>query len=407
MKRLAGLALAALLAAATAAPLAAQVAVRAGVVHTMAGDPIESGVVVVRDGKIAAIGRQGEVQIPAGFRVLDAAVATPGLIDARSTVGFSGLLNQPHDQDQLDRSEAVQPELRAIDAYNPRDPLVEYLRSFGVTTVHTGHGPGALVSGQTLIAKTRGDTVERAVFVPSAMIAATLGAGATSGEAGKAPGTRAKAAALLRAELVKAAEYSRKRGAAEADQRPDRNLRLEALGRVLTREQPLLVTAERHHDILTALRIGREFDVRVVLDGAADAPLVLAELRAAGVPVLLHPAMVRPSGERENAGMATAALLRREGIAFALESGFEPYVPKTRVVLLEAAVAAGHGLPFRDALASITSDAARILGIDGRVGSLEPGKDGDLALYDGDPFEYTSHCIGVVVEGEVVSDSAH
>ncbi|HKD99605.1 MAG TPA: amidohydrolase family protein, partial [Planctomycetota bacterium] len=100
----------------------------------------------------------------------------------------------------------------------------------------------------------------------------------------------------------------------------------------------------------------------------------------------------------------TAAKLRAAGIPVALQSGFEGYVPKTRVVLFEAAIASSHGLGFDGALRSITIDAAKILGIDRRVGSLEPGKDGDLALYDGDPFEYTTHCVGVVIEGEVVSD---
>ena len=114
--------------------------------------------------------------------------------------------------------------------------------------------------------------------------------------------------------------------------------------------------------------------------------------------------MTRPSADLENASMGTAAKLQSAGILFALQSGYEAYVPKTRVVLFEAALAAANGLTFEQALAAITINPARILGIEDRVGTLAPGKDADLALFDGDPFEYTSHCTGTVVSGVVVSD---
>ena len=370
--------------------------VRGGVVHTMAGDPIRDGAVLVRAGKIVAVGPAASIPVPEGVSVLECAVVTPGLVDAHSVVGFAGWLNHDHDQDQLERSEPLQPELRAIDAFNPREPLIAWVRSFGVTTVHTGHGPGAVISGQTLIAKTRGDTVEQAVFVPRAMLAATLGEGATRSDK-ESPGNRSKAVALLRSELVAARAHMAK--GAERD--PD--LRLEALGAVLRKEVPLLITVQRANDIMTALRIAREFDLNIVLDGAAEITTVLDEVRGAGVQVILHPTMKRSTDETENLSMETAAKLREAGIPFALQSGFEGYVPKTRVVLFEAALASSYGLSFRDALATITIDAARILGVEKRVGSLVPGKDGDLALYDGDPFEYTSHCTGVVIEGVVVS----
>ena len=130
---------------------------------------------------------------------------------------------------------------------------------------------------------------------------------------------------------------------------------------------------------------------------------MLDEIREAGVPVYCHATMVRAVGETENLTLRNAALLHGAGIPFAIQSGYENYVPKTRVILFEAAVAASHDLGFEAALGAITLGAARILRIDDRVGSLEPGKDGDLALYDGDPFEYTSHCVGTVIAGELVS----
>ena len=396
-----GLALAALL---LALPAGAQdLAVRARRVLTVSGAAIDDGVVLVRGGKIAAVGPAASVQVPAGVRTLSAEVVTPGLIDAHCVIGLAGYLNQPQDQDQHDRSAALQPELRAIDAYNPRERLVEWVRGFGVTTIHTGHGPEALVSGQTLVAKTRGDTVEQAVIVPAAMVAASLMQAAREGE-GKPPGTASKQISALRAALIGAREHQRKlaEGAADASKLPDRDLRKEALLEVLEGRMPLLLTAQRHQDIMSALRLAKEFDLRLVLDGAAEAYLLLDELAAANVPVIAHAPMARFAGELQNASRRTPLQLREAGVRFAFQSGYESYVPKTRVVLYEAAIAAAHGLGPDAALQAMTLDAATILGLQARLGSLEVGKDGDLALYDGDPFEYTSHCIATVIEGEVV-----
>ncbi len=394
------------LAAAASAAHAQSLAIRAETLHTLAGAPIRDGVIVIEAGRIARVGEASAVAIPEGLQVLTAKVATPGLIDAHSVVGLAGYLNQKHDQDQLEESAPIQPQLRAIDAYNAQEVLVGWLRRFGVTTVHTGHGPGALVSGQTMVVKTRGATVGAAVVDPMTMIASNLGPAAYA-EKGKAPGTRAKQMAMLRAALIRAGEYRQKLAAAEAAKRPARDLELEALAAVLARETPLLVTVNRAQDILSALRLAEEFAIDVVLDGAAEAYLVTDEIRRAGVPVILHPTMARAFDERENLSLETAGLLHRAGIPFALQSGYESYVPKSRVVLFEAAIAAANGLAFDAALAAITLDAAKILGVASRVGSLEPGKDGDVALFDGDPFEYTTHVTGVVIEGQVVSDQAH
>ena len=209
---------------------------------------------------------------------------------------------------------------------------------------------------------------------------------------------------MLRAELIKAKDYVAKQAGPE-DKRPARDLKLEALGKVVSKDVPLLVTAHRANDILTALRIAKEFDIRIILDGASEAYLVADQIKAANVPVILHATMSRAGGDAENMSMETAATLRKAGIPVALQSGYETYVPKTRVVLFEAAVAAANGLTFDQALATVTIDAAKIVGVDKRVGSLEAGKDGDVALFDGDPFEYTTHVIGVVIDGAVVSET--
>ncbi len=382
----------------------AQVAVRGETVYTIAGPPVKDGVVLIQDGRIQQVGLASQIKIPSGMRILKTKVVTPGLVDAHTVVGLSGYFNEPRDQDQVERSAPMQPDLRAVDAYNPQERLVEWIRGFGITTIHTGHGPGVLLSGQTLIAKTRGKTVDEALVVPEAMIAVTLGDEAR--EVVKGPGSRAKMVAMLRSELVKAQEYAKKRESAAEDKKPSRDLRLEELARALRREIPLLVTVQRSHDILSALRVAKEFNLKIVLDGAAESYLVIDQIKEAGVPVIVHPTMARASGETENLSMETAAKLKKAGIPIALQSGFESYVPKTRVVLFEAAVAAANGLTFEEALGAITIDAARLLGIADRVGSLKAGKDGDVALFDGDPFEYTSHAVGVIIQGEVVSQES-
>lgn len=383
-------------------PAAAQIAVRGDTVYTMAGVPIKDGVVLVNGGRIERVGPAASVQVPANYKLLRAKVVTPGLIDAHTVVGLSGYLNQPHDQDQVERSAAMQPELRAIDAYNPREALIEYLRGYGVTTIHTGHGPGTLISGQTMIAKTIGNSVDEAVMKPAVMVAATLGNQARA--QGGSPGTRSKMIAMLRGELIKAQEYAAKIDKAEKGKEPARDLRLEALAKVLKGEMPLLVTVNQANDILTAIRLGKEFNLKLVLDGVAEAHGVLNEIRASGYPVIIHPTMARPGGDAEALSLETAAKLKAADIPFALQSGFEGYVPKTRVILFEAGLAAANGLGTENALESITIGAARVLGIADRVGSLETGKDADIALYDGDPLEYTSHCTGVILNGKVVSE---
>ena len=386
-----------LIAYCSAMAVSAQIAVKGNTVWTMAGNPISNGVVLIKDGKIEAVGPASSVSIPAGYRVISAQFVTPGLIDAHTVIGLNGYLNQPHDQMALDGGGTVQPELRATDAYNAEERLVEWVREFGVTTIHTGHQPSALVSGQTMIAKTWGRNVDEATIIPTAMVAVTLGNAANAGQ-GRSPGSRAKQAAMLRAELIKAVENSKK-------SEPAKDLKSEIMLRVIKREVPLLVTAHLAQDILTAIRIAKEFNIRIVLDGVADAHMVLDDIKASGFPVIVHPTMARAGGDTENLSTENAARIRAAGIRVALQSGFEGYVPKTRVVLFEAAMAAGtKRLLPQEAMAMVTIDAARILGIDNRVGSLEKGKDADIAMYDGDPFEFTTHCTGTIINGRVVSE---
>lgn len=420
----------------------AQVAIFGERVYPVDGPVIENGVVIIEGGKITAVGEAADTAVPDGLERLEAAVVTPGLVDAHSTVGVSGILNYDHDQDQLERSKPIQPELRALDAYNCREPLVDWVRSFGVTTMQTGHAPGELISGQLMIVKSFGRTVDDAALVPASAVAATLASQARKG-GGKSPGTRGKMMAMLRQAFLNAQDYRKKHEKAEkadgskndasasSDQdsdadsggddadddsnesggddtkdkkkSPARSLSDEVLVRVLEGELPLLVTAQRAQDIANALRLAREFDLKLILDGAAESYLLVDRIREAGVPVIIHPSMARAYGDLQNMSFETAAMLVNAGVKVAFQSGYESYVPKTRVLLFEAGIGAANGMSFDQALRAITLAPAEIMGVADRVGSLTVGKDGDVALYDGDPFEYTTHCVGVVGEGKVIS----
>lgn len=375
----------------------AQIAVKGETVYTMAGDPITNGVVLIKDGKIERVGSASSVNIPANYEVHEAKVVTPGFIDAHSVVGLAGHLNQDHDQDQLETSSAIQPELRAIDAYNAREALVGHLRDHGITTVHTGHGPGALISGQTMIVKTAGETVEESMIVPAKMLAFTLGNN-MSGQISK-PGTRSKGIAMLRQEFIKAQDYLEKRN---GDEEYSMDLGMEALADLLEGKLTALVTVHKANDIMTAVRLQEEFGFPMVLDGAAEAYLIMDELKEAGHPIIIHPTMIRTYGESKNATFETAGKLYKAGIPIAFQSGYEGYVPKTRVISYEAGVAAANGLGMENALKVLTIDAAKLLGIDNRVGSLEAGKDADVAMFDGDPLEYITNVTGVIIDGEKV-----
>ena len=376
--------------------LAQQIAIKGETVHTSAGDPITNGVVLISDGLIEQVGPESSLRIPSGYEVHEAAVVTPGFIDAHSVVGLAGIYNVDSDQDQLELSSALQPELRAFDAYNAREELVKVLRDRGVTTVHTGHGPGAVISGQTMIVKTAGTTVGEALVDSTTALAMTIGSGVRSNF--DTPGTRSKSVAMLRQQLISAQEYME-----GGDDQP-RDIGKETLVKLLNREIYALITAHKSYDIMTALRLQEEFGFRLLLDGAAEAYMVMDEIKEAGVPVIIHPTMMRLFGDGEHASFETAGKLADAGITVLFQSGYEGYVPKTRVVHFEAAIAVANGMDYTQAMNALTIDAAGVLGIESQTGSLERGKQADVVLFNGDPFEYTTTADRVIINGQVVSD---
>jgi len=384
--------------------LHAQIAIRAEKIYTSAGEPITNGVVLIKNGKIEKVGTAESVKIPSDYKVYDAKVVTPGLIDARSEVGLSGDLNIPTDQDQLEKSTPIQPDLRAIDAYNTDDTLVGYLRINGVTTIHTGHGIGALVSGQTMVAKTKPGLVDAVTLVPVEMLAMSLGNSVKGNFT--SPGTEAKEISMLRTELLKAQTYQKKMDTTkDASKKPSRDLSMEMLGKLLNGEMKALIYANKATEIISAFRLAKEFNLKLVIEGAAEGYRLINEIKASGAEVIVHATMARPYEDNANMTLENAAILTKAGIPVSIESGFEGYVPKTRVVLYEAAVAAANEMPYQEALKAVTINPAKLLGLDKRIGSIEKGKDADIVLYDGDPFEYTTHVCKVIIDGQLMADN--
>ena len=376
----------------------AQIAIQAEMIYPVGASPIQNGVILIENGKIKKIGAAAEIKIPENYTIQTGKIATPGFIDARTVIGMSGVLNIAVDQDQLEKSSPIQPELRAIDAYNPYETLVSVARSYGVTTIHTGHGIGALVSGQTMIAKTKNGTTDQVTINPFCMLAMTIGPSVS--EHFSSPGTKAKQVAMIRTELMKAQQYLKKMTTTDSNKLPDFDLKMDALSKLLKGEIKAVITANTAVDIMNAIRLAKAFNFKLVLDGAAEAYRLTNEIKAAKAEVILHATMARNEGDMLNMNRESAAILTAAGIPVSIESGYEGYVPKTRIVLLEAAVALANGLSFNDALASITINPAKVLGIDKKLGSLEIGKDADIVLFNGDPFEYTSQVTAVMIDGE-------
>jgi imidazolonepropionase-like amidohydrolase len=389
-------------------------AVRAALLHTSGpAGTVRDGMVIVRGGKVVEAGPASTVKVPSGAERLeiDGAVVTPGLIDTHCALGLSGALNVAGDRDQDETSGPRQADLRAVDAFNPAEPLLRYALEQGLTAFLSGPGEANPIGGQAAVFKTAGGSLqEMVVRSPAAMVFA-LGEEpkTTYGRQNKAPTTRMSTAALIRKALEQARQYRDRRRAYEAKPEKERkdppeiDPELEALGAVLDRKMPALFAAHRRDDLGTALRIGLEFGLDLILSRATEAYLMADELARAGVGVSAGPTMQRLDRlEVINASLENAAVLAARGVPLALQTGYEDYVPKSRVLRWEAGMAMANGLGFERTLKAVTIDAARLLRVAERLGSLEPGKDADLVVFSGDPFEYATAVEAVLIDGRLV-----
>ncbi len=386
-----------------------RLAVFAGRIHTVGKGTIANGAVLLEDGKVRYVGsRAGMPALPEGTPALTAAVVTPGLIDAHTVVGLSGKYNVPADQDQDEVSDPNQADLRVLDSFNPAEALLQFSREQGVTVVHAHPGRANVIAGQTGIFRTYGLTAERMTLRFPAGLLVNLGEVPKQTYPNRQPTTRMGTAGLVRTALAQAQNNARKRAAArDDDKKPPRNLKLEALELALDRKVPVIFSAHRADDLGTALRLAKEFNLRPILDLATEGYLIPDTLAQAQAPVVVHPTMQRiGTMETFHSHLGNAAALADHKVPLALGTAFEGYVPKTRVLRHEAAIAMVNGLGFERALRAITLDAARILGIDDRFGSIEVDKAADLVLYDGDCFEHATHVTHTIIDGRIVYDRA-
>jgi imidazolonepropionase-like amidohydrolase len=386
-----------------------QTVIYAGRVYPVGRAPINDGAILIADGKVRFVGPRADLQMPARARVITAAAATPGLIDTHAVVPLTGALNLPADQDQDEHSDPNQADLRVLDGFNPNEPLLEFLRNQGVTVVHATPGRVNVIAGQTGVFRTFGRTAEgMKIRFPAGMLV-NLGEIPKQSYPGKAPITRMATASLVRNALAQAKNNSQKRAAAkDPDKKPPVNLKLEALELLLDRKIPCVFSAHRADDLDTALRLASEFHIDPILDLATEGYLIADAIAQSKAPVIVHPTMQRSASSMEtlNSFLGNAAFLADKHIPLAIGTAFEGYVPKTRVLRQEAAVAAVNGLGIDRALHSVTLGAAQLLGIADRYGSLENGKVADVVLYDGDPFENTTHVTHTIMDGRVVFERA-
>lgn len=367
---------------------------------------VPGGDVLIEGEKIARVG----VNLSAGdAKVIDAhgAYVTPGLIDAHCHIGMWEDGQTDRDGDGNEMTDPVTPQLRALDAINPTDRCFAEAVRAGVVTVATGPGSANVLGGQFLAMKTAGDSLAQMLVREPLALKAAFGENPKSvyGVQSKRPQTRMATAAIVREAFYEAQEYMRKCANPDPEKRPAFNLKNETLCKALRRELPVKMHAHRADDILTAIRLAQEFHLRASIEHCTEGYLIAEELRRAGVGVILGPLISeRSKPELKNLTMAAPAILHRAGVSFALMSdhGVIPiqYLP------VEAGLCVREGLPEMEAMRALTVNAARVLGLEDRVGSLAAGKDADVVIFDGHPLETRTHVSMVVVNGQCVYERA-
>lgn len=380
-----------------------------GNVMTMAG-PAFVGDVAIENGKIVAVGQSlsysdAEVRDVTGMTVM------PGIVDPHCHIGMWEDAMGFEGADGNECTNPITPELRAIDAINPYDRCFEEAAAGGVTTCVTGPGSANVIGGQFVAIKTHGDSVEDMVLRFPVAVKAAFGENPKRVYDGKnqTPSTRMATAALMRKALIEAQEYNEKleKGKADPEKMPERNLGKEILARVIRRELPMKIHAHRADDILTAIRICREFKLRYTLDHCTEGYLITDKLKEAlgedCEGIIVGPLLTdRSKIELKNLSFKAPKVLEQEGIEYAMMTD-HPVTPEQYLPICTA-VAVREGASEEGALKAITINAAKITGIADRVGSIEVGKDADIAVFSGHPFDFRSRCVLTLVNGKVAHE---
>jgi imidazolonepropionase-like amidohydrolase len=367
------------------------------------GPEITDGVLIVQDGRILTLGPAGSMKIPGGAKRVDlrGKVVMPGLVDSHSHIGGP---------EGGDSTAPINPDIRVLDSVNPRASSIRKARAGGITTANVMPGSGHLLSGQTLYLKLRSAGTIDGLLIKTDDGRIAGGMKMANGtnsirSTGPFPGTRGKSAALVREQFIKAQEYREKirKAGSDASKLPPRDLKMEGLVEVLEGKRIVQFHTHQQNDVMTALRLSKEFGFRVVLHHVSDAPLIAGEIAKANVPVSLI-VLDSPGGKLEalHASLESGAVLEKAGVltGFHTDDG----VTDSRLFLRSSALAVRAGMSREKALYGVTMANARILDLEKRIGSLEPGKDADFIILSEDPLSVYTHVLETWVEGKKVFD---
>jgi imidazolonepropionase-like amidohydrolase len=381
--------------------LAATVAITGGRIVPVDAPVIENGTVLITDGVITAVG--SDVPLPSGVTVVDAAGkwVLPGFVDAHAHVGIDEEAQGWAGDDTNEMTDPNGARMRALDAINPADEGFRDALSGGVTAVVVKPGSGNPIGGQTVAIKTWGRVVDEMIVKSPASVKSALGENPKRvyGEKKQLPSTRQGVAAVIRDALAKAQDYRAKRDHAAAKGEPfDRDPTCEVLVRVLDGELPWCQHTHRADDIATAIRLADEFGYRLIVNHATEGFLLADVLAERGIPCIVGPMFTtRSKVELRERTLANPGRLAAAGVAVALTTD-HPVVP-INFLVHQATLAVKEGMSREDALRSITVNPARMMGLADRLGSLTPGLDGDVVLWDGDPLDVMSRAVQVFVAG--------
>jgi imidazolonepropionase-like amidohydrolase len=370
---------------------------KGAMIYTVTGSTIDKGILIVQNGKIVTVG-DASTPVPADALVIDASnkVIIPGIVDTHSHIGGP---------EGGDRSNALNPEVRVLDAVNPESSGFKKALAGGITTVNIMPGSGHLMSGQTIYVKLREanaiegmlEVNEKGVYGGMKMANGTNSLRGTGGF----PGTRAKSASMDRELFLKAIEYKKKVDSAKNNpsKMPERDLGMEALVEVLEGKRIVHFHTHKMNDILTVLRLQKEFGFRVVLHHVSEGWKVVNEIAKAGVPCSIIN-IDAPGGKLEamNCSPKTGGLLEKAGVLVAIHT--DDPITDSRLLIRSAAISVREGMSRQKALEALTISGAKILDLSSKIGSLEKGKDADFVILSGDPFSVFTHVEQTWVEGK-------
>lgn len=379
--------------------------IKNGIINTVTNGVIH-GDILIENGKIIEIGT--DIVAPLDVQAIDANnnLVFPGFIDAHTHLGLweDGMGFEGADGNE--ETDPITPHLNPIDGINPMDRSFEEARNGGITSACTTPGSANVMGGQCIAIKTVGRRIDKMIIKNPVASKIAFGENPKScyGQDDKTPQTRMAIAAMLRETLKEAEEYLDGILLYEEDdenEKPDYDMKMESLLPVLRRDIPFKVHAHRADDIFTAIRIAKEFNLRLTLDHCTEGHLIVEDLMEEGYPVVVGPSLSERSKiELRNLTFDTAGILSNAGMDVALTTD-HPVVPLHYLPIC-AGIAVKHGMDSQKAIESITINSAKTLGIEDRVGSIEIGKDADIVIWDNNPLEIQSNVLYTIIDGKVV-----